>query len=116
MKKRVTQEPKLYGILELDTAGTVLYSRIEGDSDGQGPVRDLKGRNFFTEVAPFRNVDEFRHRLEDFRHGWQQFSSGSFICQYEDGPLPVKVILARVPEREAHELTKSILVQIREAD
>jgi len=107
---------KFYGLLELDPSGTVLYSRVEPDGDSRAAAGlDLTGRNFYTEVAPFRNVGEFRHQLEVFSRGEQPASSLDFTCEYEDGPLTVRVLLARIRERSEHDAMKSILVHIRKA-
>ncbi len=105
---------KFYGLLELDDAGTVLYSRVEPDGPGASqPSPDLTGRNFYTEVAPFGNVGEFRQQLELFRRGQQPASSIDFTFQYDDGPLMVRILLARIRERSEQNSTKSILVHIR---
>ncbi len=107
---------KFYGLLELDAAGTVLYSRVEPDGASSGATSpDMTGRNFYTEVAPFRNVDEFRQQLDLFRRGQQPASSFDFTCEYEDGPLTVRVLLARIRERAERDTTKSILAHIRKA-
>ena len=102
---------KLFGLVELDAAGTVLYARLE--SDGGAP--DYTGLNFYTEVAPFSNVVEFRDQLERFSRGSQPALSFDFTCDYEDGPVQVRVLLARIRERSQADETKSILVHIRRA-
>jgi CheY-like chemotaxis protein len=105
---------KLFGLVELDSAGTVLYTRIEPDGATRpGRAPDYTGQNFYTEVAPFRNVTEFRNRLDDFRRGSQPAHTLDFTCDYEDGPLLVRVLLARIRERSQSDVTKSILVHIR---
>jgi hypothetical protein len=121
----VTLRQKFFGLVELDDAGTVLYSRVERDgvgssssSNGRGdlPAADLRGRNFYREVAPFENVEEFHRCLDSFRLSSQQANSITFTCQYEDGPVRVKILLARVRERSSRddgEVTKSVLVHIR---
>jgi hypothetical protein len=106
---------KFFGLLELDPSGQVLYSRIEKDGRADGSAVDITGRNFFSEVAPFENVEEFQRCLDSFRRSSQQANSISFTCQYEDGPLKVKVLLARIHERSERDRTKAILVHIREA-
>jgi hypothetical protein len=107
---------KLFGLVELDSAGTVLYTRFEPDGATAGArAPDYMGLNFFTEVAPFRNVAEFREQLDNFRRGPQPARSMDFTCDYEDGPLLVRVLLARIRERSETDTTKSILVHIRRA-
>jgi hypothetical protein len=107
---------KLFGLVELDSVGTVLYTRFEPD----GPpllaaAPDYTGLNFYTEVAPFRNVVEFRQQLDSFNRGSQPAHSMDFTCDYEDGPLPVRVLFARIRERSQADATKSVLVHIRRA-
>lgn len=107
---------KFFGLVELDPAGTVLYNRFETDGGLTSAVRlDFTGRNFYTEVVPFRNVGEFRQQLDTFSRGSQPAQSIDFTCDYEDGPLPVRVLLARIRERSQAEATKSVLVHIRRA-
>jgi hypothetical protein len=106
---------KLYGLIEIDLAGAVLYTRFEGEGAAFFSARDFTGRNFYTEVAPFRNVAEFQQRLDDFRRGTQAAHSMDFTCEYADGPLAVRVLLTRIRECSEHDVTKSILVHIRGA-
>ncbi len=107
---------KLYGLFELDSAGTVLYARVEPDGTPRpGAAPDYTGRNFYTEVAPFRNIAEFKNQFDEFKRGAQPAHSMGFTCDYEDGPLLVRVLLARIRERSQADATKSILVHIRRA-
>ena len=106
---------KMYGLIELDQEGTVLYTRFEGDGAASFSARDFTGLNFYTQVAPFRNVSEFRQRLDDFSRGTSAAYSMDFTCDYADGPLHVRVLLARIRERSRQDVTKSILVHFRRA-
>ena len=106
---------KFFGLVELGADGIVLYARIEQDGDGHLPAANVTGRNFFSEVAPFQNVEEFQKCLDNFSRSSQPANSIPFTCQYEDGPVRVKVLLARVREKSQHDVTKSILVHIRKA-
>lgn len=115
MRRERAPSRKMYGLIELDAAGTVLYTRFEGDAAASFAALDAAGRNFYTEVAPFKNVGEFRQQLDCFRKGTQPAESVDFTCEYEDGPLPVRVLLARIRERSEEDVTKSILVHIRRA-
>jgi hypothetical protein len=106
---------ELFGLFELDEAGTVLYSRIEPDGEPCGTAPDMSGRNFYEEVAPFENVAEFRRLVTEFAHGASPADSFKFDCRYEGCVYPVKVLLARIRERVNHDRTKSVLVHIRKA-
>lgn len=105
---------KLFGLFELDEAGTVLYSRVE--SGGAGAAGHfVAGSNFYEEVAPFGNVEEFRRRVTQFARGASPADSFRFDCIYDGVAFPVKVLLARIRERTSRDLTKSVLVHIRQA-
>lgn len=103
------------GMFELDAVGTVLYSRANADGPaGHGPAPDLKGRNYFDEAAGFANAAELRRRVNLFRAGGAQADSFDFTCEYEDGPVPVRVLLARIRERgSGYDQTGSVLIHVR---
>ena len=106
---------KFFGLMELDATGMILYSRIERDGGRHLFPTNVTGRNFYTEVAPFQNIEEFQKCMESFMQSSLQANSIIFTCQYEDGPLKVKILLARVRERSGGDVSKSILVHIRKA-
>jgi hypothetical protein len=105
-------EDELCGLFELDDDGTVLYSRME---PGGEPCADVAGHNFYDEVAPFENVEEFRRRVTQFTRGADPADSFSFDCHYGSSAHPVKVLLARIRECAYNGRTKSVLVHIRKA-
>lgn len=114
MANGLSQEgQKLFGLFELDAAGTVLYSRLEPHGAGAARTADMAGRNFYEEVVPFVNVEEFRRLVTQFTCGASPADSFRFDCLYDGGPLPVRVLLARIRERAHAERTKSVLVHIR---
>jgi len=101
---------ELLGLFELDAVGKVLYHRR--DSAGMSP--DMTGHNFYDEVAPFDNVEEFRQCVTDFTQGAKAADSFDFACRYDDGSdHPVRVLLARICEAVNRNNTKSVLVHIR---
>jgi hypothetical protein len=101
------QEP--LGLFELDEAGKILYYRM--DSAGTSP--NMTGHNFYDEVAPFENVEEFRRCVTDFTRDGKAADSFNFDCHYQDSDHPVRVLLARIRERVDRNNTKSVLVHIR---
>ncbi len=53
-----------FGVLQLDRTGKVLnYNEYESGLSGI-PKRDVIGRNFFTEIAPCTDLQEFRGEFE----------------------------------------------------
>jgi len=113
MSSLILAPQRLFGLLELDPQGTVVFSKLEGDEKLPGAV-DLVGRNFFSEVATFLNVAEFRERFEVFDSKPEPSNSFMFNCDYEDGAVPVKVLLARLKEDTKY--PGSVLVYIKKAD
>ena len=115
MKPSLLDRQKLFGLFELDDIGTVLYSRIEPDGDARGAGPNVAGHNFYDEVIPFENVEEFRERIDSFAHSEVQVGNFNFTCQLDDESLSVRVLLARIRERSSSDRTKSLLVHIRKA-
>ena len=112
MSSLILATQRLFGLLELDPRGTVIFSKLEGEEKLAGTV-DVVGRNFFSEVATFLNVAEFRQRFEAFGSNPEPSSSFIFSCAYEDGAVPVKVLLARLKEHTGY--PGSVLVYIKKA-
>ncbi len=111
MNNLITLHPEWLGLIELDQAGTVLYSRLE-----KGGARlDINGRNFYSEVAAFKNVEDFHRLVDAFTKGRNPAGGFSFNCDFDDCRVPVRVLLARMSERSNGARTKSILVHIRRA-
>lgn len=110
----------LLGLFELDDAGKILYYRMDsaGTLPGASPGRllDMTGHNFYDEVAPFQNVDEFRRCVTDFRQGGKAADSFDFDCHCDGCNHPVRVLLARIREHVDRNHTKSILVHIRRGE
>lgn len=100
---------ELSGLFELDDVGKVLYHRM----DSAGTSLDPTGHNFYEEVAPFDNVEEFRRCVTDFRQGGKAADSFDFQCRSDGSDHSVRVLLARIRERVNRHNTKSVLVHIR---
>ncbi|HEV2705475.1 MAG TPA: hypothetical protein VGV59_06095 [Pyrinomonadaceae bacterium] len=109
----VQRTSTLFGLYELDQAGTVLYSRIETEGKTHDDAQDVSGCNFYEAVAHFANVEEFRQRINHFTQGGEPADNFKFDCQYQYGALHIRVLLARIRERSDNTRTKSVLVHIR---
>ena len=109
MSASVMTGQELLGLFELDDAGKILYYRT--DSAGISP--DMTGHNFYDEIAPFENVEEFRQCVTDFTRSAKPADSFDFACHYDGSDHPVRVLLARISERANRNNTKSVLVHIR---
>jgi hypothetical protein len=107
-----TTQQTMFGVFELDTMGTIVYSR---PANGQQP-QSIVGRNFFEDVAPFKNISAFRRHIDSFARNDHRVESFNFNCQFDEvDTLPIKVMLVRISEREQNERTKLTIVDIRRA-
>lgn len=105
--------PNTYGLFELDTAGTVLYSKINRRSSTANLPADLIGLNFFDEIAPFKNIEEFRRRFRYFAKGSETAERFTFSSELEENRVELNVMLTRISEREFDGEKKLIIVDIR---
>ncbi len=103
----------LFGLFEVDSSGTILYSKVESDGIFDNRKTALKGLNFYDEVLPFKNVGEFRRHLDYFVGGGDAVGNFNFNCQFDDGSQQVKVRLVRVSEREFDGRAKLTIIDIR---
>ena len=106
---------KLFGMFELDSSNRVVYSRFEGEAKGNvREATDVNGASLFDVGAAFSNADEFRRRINVFRSNGAQADSFDFTFEYEDGPMPVRVLMARVSESSEGCSTRSVLIHVRQ--
>jgi hypothetical protein len=115
MNTSLLEEQNFFGLFELDDSGTVLYSRIEAEGRSHAERAHLNGQNFFHEMVPFENKEEFRKRIARFARSQIQADNFIFNGRINNGSLPVRVLLARITERSNADHTKSILVHIRKS-
>jgi len=108
-------EAELFGLFELDPSGTVLYHRVDPEPERPTEPLNLAGRNFYDDVAPFENTEEFRRHVTRFDSSDKFADSFTFDCRFEGNGQPVRVLLARIRDAGEAGNTKSILVHIRRA-
>jgi len=102
-------QPEIFGLFELSDEGIILYSKPAAPR-----VTETVGLNFFDEVAPAENAEEFRRRLNQFVRGDNPSESFNFTCQINDQTIPAKAMLVRISERSSERRqTKTIIVDIR---
>lgn len=104
--------PELFGLFELDGAGTVLYSRIRRNNTLIDAKPALVGRNFFDEVLPFENVGEFHRRFRNFLDSSDSSDNFIFDCRFQKSVKRIKVMLMRISENEGR--LKFVIVDIRQ--
>jgi photoactive yellow protein len=100
------------GLLELDSSGTILYFKPDGESASVCST-DIVGRNLFTDIAPIAETGEFQERIKTFRQGHAPADSFHFTFNSGQTYLAVKVLLARIHEQSELGNTESVLIHIR---
>lgn len=80
-----------FGAIELDSNGNILqYNAAEGDITGRDP-EDVKGKNFFREVAPCTNTDEFFGKFKEGVASGNLNTLFEYTFDYNMMPTKVKV-------------------------
>ena len=91
-----------FGVIELDADGVIqAYNRTEESLAGRSRIEVL-GRNFFTEVAPCTNVQEFAGRYgEMVEQGGASESSLEFVFRFAEGAqlVWIQLIYSEVSQR-----------------
>ncbi len=91
-----------FGAIQLDKDGKILsYNAAEGDLTGRNP-EEVVGKNFFTEVAPCTNSDEFYGR---FRKGVESGNLNDlfeYVFDYKMKPTKVKVHMKKALTGESY--------------
>lgn len=106
---------EIFGLFELDLAGTVMYSKIDPENSSGRLPPNLIGLNFFDEIAPFQNSEEIRRRFRYLAQSSDSADQFTMIYQADEKSLKAKVMLTQINEREFNGNQKFIIVDIRKA-
>ncbi len=100
---------QVFGLFELDTAGTVRYSKVDPRTSGIGAPTNLIGRNFFDEFA----AAEIQRRFRYFAKSSEAAEKFTYTYLNDQQPVEVKVMLTHISQREFDAQEKLIIVDIR---
>lgn len=82
-----------YGVIQLDTEGTVLrYNKHEAGLSGLSQPK-VMGKNFFKQVAPCTDIQEFYGRFRDGIGAGKLHCTFRFHFAFEENPRDVTVTL-----------------------
>ena len=80
-----------FGAIQLDKDGTILqYNSAEADITGRD-ADEVKGKNFFRDVAPCTNTDEFYGKFKEGVDSGNLNSMFEYVFDYKMQPTKVKV-------------------------
>ena len=105
----------LCGVYEMDIAGTVLYHKARAGNPAEEPLQNLKGRNFFDELAHLQNFTEFQRHFKYFVSDSHSTNEFKISFQFDEQILESRVKLVRVSERENNVSSSLFIVDIRQA-
>jgi photoactive yellow protein len=82
-----------YGVIQLDTVGTVLrYNSFEGGLSGLPPQKVI-GKNFFKQIAPCTDLQQFYGRFRDGVAAGELHCTFRFHFAFRQRPCDVTVTL-----------------------
>lgn len=103
----------LFGVYEMDAAGTVFYHKAIAGNRADESVPSLIGHNFFDEIGVFQNVKEFQQRFKYFVNNSHPADGFNFDFQLPEKVLGIRVRLVRVRETQDDQTSNLIIVDIR---
>ncbi len=102
-----------FGALELDARGTVLaFNHPEEDFSGYARC-DVIGRNFFKEIAPCADVQEFHGRFNDFLRGSELAERFHFTYGFPDKDVEVLITFLRVSRDKAVAVSRRMPAEVK---
>ncbi len=105
--------PNTFGLFELDTAGTVLYSKLDRKNIHSNLPSELNGLNFFDEINLFKDTEEFRRRFRYFTSGSKTAEKFTSTFEIEENRVELNIMITRISEREFNGAKKIFIVDIR---
>ena len=111
----VLTHPPFLGFYELETDGTVVYSRMRRDGEFEKATSLLVGRNFFDEVLVCPNSDIFRRRFRRFVTDTATHENFIFEYVLSESIIPLKIMLMRITENNCSKCQSLIIVDIRQS-
>lgn len=91
-----------FGAVQLDKDGNILsYNQAEGEITGRDP-EEVKGKNFFTEVAPCTNTDEFFGKFKEGVASGSLNNLFEYVFDYKMTPTKVQVHMKKALQGDSY--------------
>jgi len=106
----------MFGAIELDAEGTILrYNIAESELTGRKPD-EVIGRNFFNDVAPCTNSDEFSGRFFKGVETGEFNAVFEYVFDYQMEPTKVRIIMIKSVSQDSYWLLikRKLLNETRE--
>lgn len=115
MKAIKAKVPHIFGLFEIDDAGTVLYARRRINDELSEADPQIAGRDFFNEVAGFHNTGELRHHFRRFIVSGRPVDSFVFNCLYDTETVQTRIFMTRAHESDSEIKAGIVILEIRDA-
>jgi photoactive yellow protein len=100
-----------FGAIEIDHSGKILrYNAAEGDISGRDPD-EVIGKDFFTEVAPCTDTEDFRGRFQKGTESGHLDVQINYTFDYQMAPTQVRVRMQESPQGDDYWNTYWIFVK-----
>jgi photoactive yellow protein len=97
-----------FGVIEVNRSGVVIsFNQAEERFSGHSR-ENVTGRNFFTEVAPCADVQDFRGRFEEFLNGANLSEQFDYVYYFGSRAVAVLITFLRVNRQLALVLSKRV--------
>jgi photoactive yellow protein len=95
-----------FGVIQINQNGDIItFNQAERMLSGQSQD-DVVGRNFFTEIAPCSDVQEFRGRFKEFLNGTNLSERFDYAYYFGGQAVNVQITFLRVNRQLAFVLSK----------
>jgi len=101
---------QIFGLYELDAAGTILYSLPH---NGARPQPSMVGSNFFEEIDAIENAERLRSGIKSFIRSNRSVGSFTFESGFHDGGIKAKVLLTRGHETQNDSVAGIVIMDIK---
>lgn len=91
-----------YGIIVVDETGRVLYYNDREEQIANRRKKDVIGKNFFTEIAPCAQVQEFYGKFKETMHRVGLVASFHFHFPFAERPREVEITLTSFQKEGAN--------------
>lgn len=105
----------VFGLYELSSDGTVLYSRARREDVLKEPATEAIGQDFFSDIARFENTNALRQHSRRFLSDRRPVDSFLFDCLFETEVVRAKVFLTRAYETDHDDAGGIVIMDIRQA-
>jgi photoactive yellow protein len=104
-----------YGIIVVDDTGRILYYNSREEEIANRRKEDVVGKNFFTEIAPCAQVQEFYGRFQETMHRVGLVASFSFHFPFPERAREVEITLTSF-QKEGSNLCLIAVSDVTEKD